>query len=258
MNQKKIGKRISERRKIKNLTQQELANELNVTNRTIINWESGKCLPDYSLLLPLCKELDISINELLTGEEDKEQKTNATIELILDYLDRDKFENLKGYSKTGKIFLIGGILLTIIGVQIPFEHFTTELFLDSIISMYPIIGLIFAFIGFKFINKKYHFKKRIILNSVFLISSILFLMIADIISVKIYNRIPRYYINDVVNTGGEGIIYLETLFYDAYACYDWSFTIIPPSIKHYDEYDAVYLRDKYCEDMNKNNGGENK
>ena len=114
------------------------------------------------------------------------------------------------------------------------------------------------YVGFKFINKKYHFKKRIILNSVFLISSILFLMITDIISVKIYNRIPRYYINDVVNTGGEGIIYLETLFYDAYACYDWSFTIIPPSIKHYDEYDAVYLRDKYCSDMNKNTGGEEK
>ena len=260
MNQKKIGKRISERRKIKNLTQQELANELNVTNRTIINWESGKCLPDYSLLLPLCKELDISINELLTGEEDKEQKTNATIELILDYLDRDKFENLKGYSKVGKIFLIGGIFLTIIGVQIPIEDYIPEIFLDSLICLYPIIGLIFSFIGFKFINKKYHFKKRFILNSVYLICGILFLMIADIISIKIYNRIPRYFTNDIVNFEGgiEEILYYETPFYDVYTCSGLNFKIIPLSIKHYDDNDAVYLRNKYCNNIEANDGGENK
>jgi len=258
MNQKKIGKRIAERRKYKNLTQQDLANSLGITNRTIINWENGKCLPDYSLLLPLCNELDISINELLIGEEDKEQKTNATIELILDYLDRDKNENLKGYNRVGKIFLIGGILLTVIGVQIPLEYFTTKIFLDSIIAMYPIIGVIFSFIGFEFINKKYHFKKRFVLNSVFLFCSIFFLVIADIISVTLYDRIPRYYINDIINTGGDGIIYLETPFYDAYACYDWTFKIIPLSIKHYNEEDADYLRDKYCGNMDFNNGGESK
>ena len=64
MNKKKIGKRITENRKKKQLTQQELANKLDVTNRTIINWENGKYFPDYALLLPLCEELDISINEL--------------------------------------------------------------------------------------------------------------------------------------------------------------------------------------------------
>lgn len=260
MNQKKIGKRILERRKNKNLTQQDLANSLGVTNRTIINWENGKCLPDYSLLLPLCKELDISINELLTGEVEKEQKTNATIEIILDYLDRDKSENLKGYSKVGKIFLIGGILLTIIGVQIPLEDYIPDIFLDSLICLYPIIGLIFSFIGFKFINKKYHFKKRFILNSVYLISGILFLMITDIISITMYHRIPRYFTNDIVNFENdvEGILYYETPFYDVYTCSGWNFKIIPFSIKHYTEKDAVYLRNKYCNNIENMTGGENK
>ncbi|MBE6141211.1 MAG: helix-turn-helix domain-containing protein [Firmicutes bacterium] len=257
MNQKKIGKRISEKRKLKKLTQQELANKLNITNRTIINWENGKCYPDYALLLPLCEELDISINELLTGEEVKEQKANATTELILDYLDRNRNENLNEYKKYGKILLIGGIFLMIIGVQIPLDLFEGRMFLDSVTAMYPVIGLIFAFIGFKFINKKHHFKKRIILNSIFLISCIIFLIISDIISITFYNRIPRYYTNDVTNEGSEGIIYLETPFYDAYACYDWNFKIIPLSIKRYDNNDADYLRDKYCNHINYENGGDN-
>ena len=69
MNQKKIGKFIQERRKIKELTQVELAEKLGVSNRTISSWENGNSLPDYSMFQDLCNELDISINELLSGEK---------------------------------------------------------------------------------------------------------------------------------------------------------------------------------------------
>lgn len=68
MNQKKIGKFISERRKHKNLTQQELANLLNISDRAVSKWERGINLPDASLMLELCSILDINVNELLTGE----------------------------------------------------------------------------------------------------------------------------------------------------------------------------------------------
>ena len=64
----KIGKFISERRKLKGYSQVELADKLNISNKTISKWERGNGLPDVSLLLPLCKELDISVNELLCGE----------------------------------------------------------------------------------------------------------------------------------------------------------------------------------------------
>ena len=213
MNKKKIGKRITENRKKKQLTQQELANKLDVTNRTIINWENGKYFPDYALLLPLCEALDVSVNELLTGEEDKEPKANATTELILNYLDRNRNENLNEYKKYGKILLIGGLILMLIGVQIPTPFYSAEVFLDSTKAMYPVVGLIFAFIGFKFINRKHYFKKRFTLNTIFLISCVVFLVVADIISIKFYSRMPRYYTNKI---GIEGIIYLETPFYDTY------------------------------------------
>ncbi len=64
----KIGKFISEQRKNKGLSQVELADRLNISNKTISKWERGNGFPDVSLLLPLCEELDISVNELLSGQ----------------------------------------------------------------------------------------------------------------------------------------------------------------------------------------------
>ena len=69
MNQEKIGKFIAELRKEKNLTQQELADKLGVTDRAVSHWENGRRLPDYSLLKDISKELNIAINELLSGEK---------------------------------------------------------------------------------------------------------------------------------------------------------------------------------------------
>lgn len=68
MEQIKIGKFIAERRKNKNLTQLQLAEKLNITDRAISKWETGKGMPDSSIMIELCNELDISVNELLSGE----------------------------------------------------------------------------------------------------------------------------------------------------------------------------------------------
>ena len=68
MNQEKIGKFISKLRKEKNLTQEELAEKLSVSSKSISRWENGKCMPDLSLLIPISKEFGITVNELLSGE----------------------------------------------------------------------------------------------------------------------------------------------------------------------------------------------
>ncbi len=68
MNQEKIGKFIAERRKEKNMTQEQLAEKMGVTAKTISRWENGKTMPDYSLLKDLCNELDTNVNEFLSGE----------------------------------------------------------------------------------------------------------------------------------------------------------------------------------------------
>lgn len=67
MDQIKIGKFIQERRKEKRLTQSELAEKLDVTDRAVSKWENGNCIPDASNIQELCKILDITINDLFSG-----------------------------------------------------------------------------------------------------------------------------------------------------------------------------------------------
>ena len=69
MNQEKIGKFIAECRKAKKLTQSELAEKLGVTDKSVSNWENGRNMPDLSLFKSLCELLDISINDLISGEK---------------------------------------------------------------------------------------------------------------------------------------------------------------------------------------------
>ena len=68
MDQIKTGKFIAERRRAKQLTQRELAQMLLVSDKTVSKWETGKGLPEVSLMMPLCEILGINVNELLSGE----------------------------------------------------------------------------------------------------------------------------------------------------------------------------------------------
>lgn len=95
MNLEKIGKFIAECRKKKNLTQMQLAEKLNITDRAISKWECGRAMPDSSIMLELCEVLGISVNELLTGEELEMEKYNKQTELNLIELVKQKEESDK-------------------------------------------------------------------------------------------------------------------------------------------------------------------
>ena len=85
MDQIKIGKFIAERRKDEGLTQLELADKLHVTDRAVSKWETGKSLPDSSIMLELCEILKISVTELLNGERiEMENYNKKTDEELLD------------------------------------------------------------------------------------------------------------------------------------------------------------------------------
>ena len=68
MDQIQIGKFIAESRKARSLTQRQLADSLGISDKTVSKWETGKGLPEVSLMLPLCGELQITVNDLLSGE----------------------------------------------------------------------------------------------------------------------------------------------------------------------------------------------
>lgn len=69
MNQIKTGKFIAEMRKQQSLTQRQLADILNISDKTISKWECGNGMPELALMLPLCEALHINVNELLSGEK---------------------------------------------------------------------------------------------------------------------------------------------------------------------------------------------
>ena len=118
----KIGYFIRECRKNKNLTQKQLADKLYVEPKTISKWETGKGLPDVSIMKNLCNELGISLSELFIGDYIKEESNDLLIEkLIIDELKKEKIQNKKK--------LIGEIL---IGCA----------FIGSVITLILIVGIV--------------------------------------------------------------------------------------------------------------------
>ena len=95
MDQKKIGNFIYDCRKKKKLTQEQLAEKLGVTSKSISRWENGNTMPDYSLLKDLCNELDTNINELLSGEKIKESEYMTKAEENFIYLKKKVDNTLK-------------------------------------------------------------------------------------------------------------------------------------------------------------------
>ena len=91
MDQIKIGKFIAECRKKNKLTQMQLAEKLNITDRAISKWENGKTMPDSSIMLDLCKELKINVNELLSGEVINMDNYNEKAEELLVEMKKQKW-----------------------------------------------------------------------------------------------------------------------------------------------------------------------
>lgn len=75
MKQQDIGRFIAEKRRARNLTQEQLAELLGVSNKTVSKWETGKSMPDYSIVELLCKELNITISELIAAKEKESEST---------------------------------------------------------------------------------------------------------------------------------------------------------------------------------------
>ncbi|MBQ9013909.1 MAG: helix-turn-helix transcriptional regulator [Bacilli bacterium] len=117
MDQIKIGKFIAECRKKNNLTQMKLAEKLNITDRAISKWENGKAMPDSSIMLDLCNELNISVNDLLSGEIIGKDVYNEKIEQNL-------YDMIKQKERSDKRLLtmeiVMGVLISIVFFSLVF------------------------------------------------------------------------------------------------------------------------------------------
>lgn len=113
MNQDRIGKFIAKCRKEQNLTQEELAEKLNITYKAVSKWECGRSLPDASNMLDLCNILKISVNELLSGErvENNNYVNNAEENLIILTKQIEKRKNI--LKSIQRLLLLFAIILFI-------------------------------------------------------------------------------------------------------------------------------------------------
>lgn len=150
MNQVKIGKFIAECRKKNNLTQMQLAEKLNITDRAISKWENGKAMPDSSIMLDLCNELKISVNELLSGEMIDMNNYNEIAEkTLLEMAKKEETQNKRLMTSmwtiliASTIFYIGILLLAVNTLE-------EGVILGTIICVSTIVFLIAGFIGLKF------------------------------------------------------------------------------------------------------------
>lgn len=209
MNQEKIGKFIAECRKQKKMTQSELGERLGVTEKSISNWENGRNMPDLSLFKPLCDELCITLNDLLSGEKVKEkdykEKLEKNIINTIDYTNK-KIENRNNF--IGILFIIFGVLISITAIAI----FPSE---SSWGSIYSVLGAIVSLIGISKFTKRLSYPKRLLCNFSYFLIFLSVLFIIDYIGVVNIEQAPRF---SLITISGDGVIYYDTLFYDVVRC----------------------------------------
>lgn len=110
MNQTIIGSYIAKKRREKNLTQEQLAETLGISNKTISKWENGKCMPDYSIIQALCEALDVTLPELMDGEDAAEDSVRLyDDEQILDLLHRTQELERKNSILYGLVLIVLGV-----------------------------------------------------------------------------------------------------------------------------------------------------
>ena len=110
MDQTAIGSYIMQKRRALNLTQEQLAEELGVSNKTVSKWENGKCMPDYSIIQKLCEALHVTLPELMDGGDAAENSVRVyDDEQILDLLRRtQELERQKN--------ILYGLVLIVLGI----------------------------------------------------------------------------------------------------------------------------------------------
>lgn len=217
METKKIALFIKTKRKEKGLTQEQLANELFVTEKAISRWETGRGTPDISLLIPLAKVLNVSVSEILSGE--KKSKNKEEINEIINYIEINK----KGkYNMPFKLSIICYIISILTFLTYLRLDYNTNISINYFIRLiFVIIASVFIIIGNYIYNNNYidkisDKKKSIkIANLIIFIyySTLLFNMtiFARFTNIHSYNLIPFKSIYEIVTSNNMYFILINIL-----------------------------------------------
>ena len=206
MDQKKIGLFLKTLRKEKNITQEVLAETLNVSSRTVSRWETGSNMPDISLLVELSEFYQVSIPEIINGERKSEKMNQETKDTAMKMAEYSKNE-----LNTEKRKIIS-VLLMIFGVFIIISAFAIFPNESSWGSIYAMIGGAILTVGIDFRMKSVLVKRVSRIWSVVGCVIVLFgiFTVSDYITVSQFRQVPRF---SYEKSYGEDIVEHKTLFY---------------------------------------------
>lgn len=207
MNLNKISNFIKSKRKELGITQDELAKRLFVTEKAISRWETGRGTPDISLLLPLSKELNVEVSELLNGEENKKSKDD--IQQLLEYNEITKKNRFNIQFKLVVLFYILSILSFLLYLRFEYDP---NIELNYFIRLFIIaVSSVFAVIGNKIYGNNYaqkiEDKKKVVKFSQIIIFIYYIILLFNMVifarynNINSYNLIPFKSIMDVINNG---------------------------------------------------------
>lgn len=163
MNQIKIGEFLKELRKEKGLTQEQFAEQFNVSRRSVSRWETGNNMPDLDTLVEMADYYEIDLRELLDGERKSEKMNEELKETVLKVAEYSNIEKEVKRKKLNKCFIIGGIcfLLVILNHQfgvlaMNFNNPIDDFAAGALTSL----GILFEFVGFYNNNHEVSLKQR--------------------------------------------------------------------------------------------------
>ena len=217
MDLNKISNFIKTKRKALNLTQEELAEKLFVTEKAVSRWETGRGTPDISLLIPLSKALKVEIPEILNGEENKKNKND--IEKLIEYNELAKKSKLNFKIKLIILFYVFSILFFLGYLRVEYNpnielNYFIRLFLTIIASILIVIGnRIYANNYVEKIDDKMKVDKLsktivFIYYIILLFNMVIFARYSNITS---YNIIPFASITDLIKNGSLYTIVINIL-----------------------------------------------
>ena len=153
MTSKECGNFISELRKEKKLTQKELAEKINVSDKAVSRWETGKGYPDVTSLVSLSEYFDVSVNELLAGKrltvEDIKETADENLISVFEQVQKNKKQqNLQVAVYTSVLIVVLLPVLIIIGKEL-FVSMTTQIQAENIISavVSTVVGIVLSIVG---------------------------------------------------------------------------------------------------------------
>ncbi len=209
MDQVKIGSFLKELRKEKNLTQEKLAEQLSVSNRTVSRWETGSNMPDIGMLVGIADFFGVSIPEIINGERKSENMNQETRETAVAMAEYSRKEVKNGKQKVIGILLSAFGLFIIISALMMFPNES------SWGSIYAVLGSIFLVTGGGFLLRTVTAKRSLRVLAIVGCALALFaaFTVSDYVAVKEFHQVPRFRYETIYTSDESHQLVHKTLFF---------------------------------------------